>query len=193
MRLFVAILLDEAVRRALSRLQSAIAPACDGVRWIPADQLHLTVSFLGEVRDRDVPEVCEAVQRAALRPPFTIVANGAGCFPEKGPVRIVWAGARCDSQAMVQCVEAVTAELEQVGYPRERRPWSAHVTLGRVREDRSRGGIRTAVEAARLDPVQQPVNAVCVMCAVLSPKGPTYSVVSTSNLGRSETPQRPSR
>lgn len=193
MRLFVAILLDEAVREALAKLQLAIAQRCDGVRWIPAEQLHLTAKFLGEVRDRDVPEVCQAVERAAARAAFTIELAGAGCFPERGPVRIVWAGARCESDGMVECVEAVTAELEKIGFPRERRPWSAHVTIGRVREDRSRGQIRSAVEAVRLEPVDQPVNAVCVMSSVLSPKGPTYSVVSTSHLGRSQSSQSSSR
>ena len=49
MRLFVAMLLDENVRSTLTRVQAKLAPSGDGARWIPAEQMHLTVKFLGEV------------------------------------------------------------------------------------------------------------------------------------------------
>ena len=65
MRLFVAIELSEAVRKALSDTQSALKRVCGDVRWIPSEQLHLTVKFLGEVTDNDVVAVSEAMASAA--------------------------------------------------------------------------------------------------------------------------------
>ena len=193
MRLFVAILLNEEARSALVRLQSGLARACPDVRWVAPEQLHLTVQFLGDVRDLDVPRVAGALQRAARVDPFDMELGGAGCFPDRGQVRIVWAGARDPTGRLVQCVESVSAELEAAGFPRERRPWSAHLTVGRVREDRSYGAIRSAVEAARFGPLTQSVAAVSLMSSVLSPKGATYSVVSTASLGRSGTFNHSSR
>ena len=65
MRLFVAIELDERVRSALAELQRRLQRACDGVRWIPAHHVHLTVRFLGDVPDGEVGDVGEAIARAA--------------------------------------------------------------------------------------------------------------------------------
>ena len=184
MRLFVAIELDDPIRFSLSSAQAQLTRQCDGVRWVPAHQLHVTVKFLGEVRDPDVSGVADAVARAAVQAaPFSMAIAGCGCFPKRGPVRIVWAGLIEESGALLQCVEAVERELEPIGFARERRPFSPHITIGRVREDRSGGQIRAAAEALTMDAGVQSVDSLTLMSSVLSPKGPTYSAVSRTNLG----------
>ena len=185
MRLFIAIEFSDEVRSTLSELQAALMPECEGVRWIPAEQLHLTVKFLGEVPDRDVNKVAEAVGRAAgTATPCDLAIAGCGCFPPRGPVRIVWAGGSEDTGALVRCVEGVEAELAQLGYPKERRPFSPHITIGRVKEDRSGGRLRSAVDAHTYPSAKEAVTSITVMSSVLSPKGPTYTPVSRTNLGR---------
>jgi 2'-5' RNA ligase len=183
-RLFVAIELSERTRSALGRIQADLASKCDGVRWIPAHQLHITVKFLGDVPDGDVSKVAEGVGRAAAAcDPFSMEIGECGCFPPRGPVRIVWAGAAEASSALMQCVEAVEAELQPLGFPRESKPFSPHITIGRVREDRSSGGIRAAVQAYGCGKEQESVSSLTLMSSVLSPKGPTYTPVSKAELG----------
>lgn len=190
-RLFVALLLGECVRAGLARVQAKLARSCEKVRWIPSEQLHLTVKFLGEVAESDVTAVSEALARASLRAaPCTMEIACTGCFPSSGPVRIVWAGARDTPKALDQCVETVTSELAQIGFAPERRPWSAHITLGRVRDDRTGGRIRAAVDALSLEAMEQPVEAVTLMSSVLSAKGPTYAVVSSASLGSGDSRAR---
>jgi len=182
--LFVAIGLTDGVRAALKRSQASLGPACKDVRWIPSEQLHLTLKFLGEVPDGEVDGVAEGVAAgAALGRPFAMEVGGCGCFPPRGAVRIVWAGVHEPSGALAECVERVEQELENIGYPREDRPFSAHITMGRVREDRSRGALRDAVEGFTLDRVGQPVREITLMASVLSPRGPSYTVVSRMRLG----------
>ena len=183
-RLFVALLLSERVRAGLARVQAKLARTCEKVRWIPSEQLHLTVKFLGEVPESDVAAVSQAIARASLRAaPCTIQIASAGCFPSVDPVRIVWAGARDTPKALNQCVETVTSELAQIGFAPERRPWSAHITLGRVRDDRTGGRIRAAVDALSFEAMKQPVEAVTLMSSVLAAKGPTYAIVSSESMG----------
>ena len=184
MRLFIAILLSDDIRAALGKVQASLDGACRGVRWIPENQLHLTAKFLGEVPDRNVAEVAEAVARAAAdAAPFDMEIAGCGCFPPRGPVRIVWVGVEEASGALLRCVEAVEGRLEEKGFPKERRPFSAHITIGRVREDRSGGRLRSVAEACTFEPMEQPVPSLTLMSSVLSPKGPTYTAVSTTSLG----------
>jgi 2'-5' RNA ligase len=183
-RLFVAIELEDEVRSALAALGAAIGRSCEGVRWIPTEQVHLTVRFLGEVPDGEVNGVAGAVARAATRAePFTFELADCGCFPPRGPVRIVWAGVREPSGALSGLVEAVNSELEKEGFERERRPFSPHITIGRVREDRSGGRVRAAAGGETFGPVEQPVQIVTLMQSVLSPKGPTYTRISRTSLG----------
>lgn len=184
MRLFVAIELTAEMRDALHEVQKALGRVADGVRWVRPEQLHLTVKFLGEAPDGEVPRVAEAVARSAARSrPFEMQLTECGCFPPRGPVRIVWVGTHDESGALQECVDAVEEELEGVGFPRESRAFSAHLTIGRAKEGRSSGEVRTAVEGGKVKPVRQSVGELTLMSSVLSPKGPSYSVVARSKLG----------
>jgi 2'-5' RNA ligase len=186
MRLFVAITLDDGVRSALGEVQADLKARCDGVRWIPQHQLHLTVKFLGDAPDRDVAKISEAVAKAASDSrPFSLEIAGCGCFPPRGAVRIVWTGANEHSGALLKCVEALETELESLGFARERKRFSPHLTIGRVREDRSGGRIREAADAHSYSPMNQAVASLTLMSSVLSPKGPTYTPVSKAKLGDS--------
>ncbi len=184
MRLFVAILLNDSVKSKLTKLQRRLSGQCEGVRWTKPEQLHITAKFIGEVKDRDVPEVCSAVSRAALRSrPFEMSISGCGCFPEHGPIRIVWARIKEDSGALHDCIDALESELESIGYPRERRPFSAHITLGRIRDDRSNDLYRSLVDKKELESKPQSVSSMVLISSKLASWGPTYAVASTAKFG----------
>ena len=186
MRLFVAIELMDEMREALKEVQGALGRATDGVRWVRPEQLHLTVKFLGEVPDGEVPRVAAAVARSAERSrPFELQLTECGCFPPSGPVRVVWVGTHEASGALQECVNTVEDELEGVGFPRETRAFSPHLTIGRAKEGRSAGGMRAAVERCKVKPVRQSVEELTLMSSVLSPKGPTYNVVTKARLSGS--------
>jgi len=186
MRLFVAIELSEAVRKALSATQEKLKPQCPDVRWIQPEQLHLTVKFLGEVADGDVTGVSQAVEQAAAESkPFTMRTGECGCFPERGAVRIVWTRVDEEGGLLAGCVAAVEAQIEPLGFPREHRPFAAHLTIGRVRDDRSRGKLREVVQTHRGKEVEQDVLSLTLMASALSPKGSTYTAVSRAKLGAS--------
>lgn len=184
MRLFVAFLLADDVRAHLKQTCETLARRCPGVRWTPPEQWHVTVQFLGEMADRDVPRIMEALRRGAARSePFRMSVGGGGCFPPRGPVRIVWAGAVDESGIMGRTVAAIGSAMDEAGFPPEARPWHGHVTLGRVAEDRSGGTLRNAVGGCSISPVVQPVESVSLMSSVLSPGGARYTQVQRVLLG----------
>ncbi len=185
MRLFVAIEFSSNVRSALAKVQSRLEASCGGVRWIPPRQIHLTVKFLGDVPDANVEAVSRALADATVdAEPFDMELVGCGCFPPKGSVRIVWTGVNEESGRLHRNVEAVEREMARLGYAKERRAYSPHVTIGRVRRDDSGGAIRSAAENCNLDAVGQPVSSMTLMSSVLSSKGPTYAPVVTTGFGR---------
>jgi len=184
-RLFVAIELTAEMRDALREVQGSLGRATEGIRWVRPEQLHLTIKFLGEVTDGKVSRVAEAVARSAARSSvFEMQLTECGCFPLRGPVRIVWVGTHDGSGALQECVNTVEEEMEGIGFPKESRPFSAHLTIGRAKDGRGASGIRAPVERCKVTPVRQSVDELTLMSSVLSPKGPSYSVVSKAKLGK---------
>lgn len=184
MRLFVAVELDERVRSVMVDAQKKLGRACDGVRWIRPEQLHMTVKFLGEVEDGRIAEICESAKMAAAECRcLDLRVSACGCFPPRGAVRIVWVGVGGDEGGITPMVQGVESRFESIGFPRETKPFSPHITIGRVRDDRSQGGIRSAAAAHSPEPAVQRVDSLVVMSSVLSRSGSTYTVVSRSRLG----------
>jgi 2'-5' RNA ligase len=143
-RLFVAIELPEGVREALRNaiglLQRGGLTA--GLRWVRPKGIHLTLKFLGATAEPRVPEIAAALRRAlAGAPAFDLQPEGFGTFPEvrldrrRHTLRVVWVGIAGDTAALSTLAERVEGALAPLGYPEEKRPYSAHLTLARVRDD----------------------------------------------------------
>lgn len=180
----MAIELSERVKSSLLRAQSKLRPDCKDVRWVNTHGLHLTLKFLGDAPDNDVAPTAQAISQAAEHlAPFDFEIAGCGCFPQHGPVRIVWAGVSQPNGALLDCFGSVERRLEALEFPRERRPFSPHLTLGRVREDRSAGRLRSTIEAFTIEPMDQAVNSLTLMSSELSPQGATYVPVSRNDFG----------
>lgn len=184
MRCFLAIELPETVRSRLISLREALRELDRSIRWTKPEQIHLTLKFLGEVPDRQITDVCEAIVKAArLLPPVPIEVGGVGCFPMSGPVRIVWAGVRGPSPELLECHAACERFLAELGYPPEERAFKPHLTIGRAREQRGARGVRRIIDAAAgFDCPPFIAQELVVFQSVLSPKGPTYTPLARAAL-----------
>jgi 2'-5' RNA ligase len=181
----VGLELDEAARRALVEAQRALSDFDRVVRWIPEANLHLTLKFLGEVPEDAVEDTCEAVRRAASESSlFSFALKGLGCFPPKGPARIVWAGVEPQGGGLLECQEAVEKEMAEAGFQRESRPYSPHLTIGRVRAGRNTRDLRGALQAAEFEAPTQRVRELVLFESTLSPKGAVYTAVIRAPLGQ---------
>lgn len=184
LRLFVAMELSPGGKLRLRRMQKELAPQCPDVRWTGDEQLHLTVRFIGDAPVGHVEAIArELTACAAAAEPFDMMLDGVGCFPAEGRVRVVWAGVKEDGGVLIPLAEAIDAGLTRLGYPSDGKPFRPHVTLGRVKEDRSRGELRSAIEAAKLSPSMECVDELVLIASDLSSRGPRYSVISTHALG----------
>ena len=126
-RLFVAVDLPETVRLSLSDLAFGLP----GAKWLPPEQLHVTLAFIGEVdggRARDVREALRSVRAA----PFELSLLGLGHFPHRGEPRVAWAGLRA-SERLSHLHRAVVRQVESTGLELEHRKFHPHVTLARLR------------------------------------------------------------
>lgn len=127
MRLFIAIELPDEVKRGLVAPRRGIP----GVRWVPQEQIHLTLLFLGEVGEEQVAPLCRALAEVSGAP-FTLTLSGTGCFPNNRRPRVFWVG--LDPQpALDRLAEGVKRAAESCGITTEERPFTPHITLARIR------------------------------------------------------------
>jgi 2'-5' RNA ligase len=134
MRLFIAIPLPDEVRDRVAAVQERLKKVPADVAWVRSEKFHLTLKFLGEVPDEKVAPVADVLSAAVRKfAPFAASLHGLGAFPAMCSPRVVWVGIRDGRQPLAELAEAVDGALQAVGFVREQRPYSAHLTLGRVR------------------------------------------------------------
>lgn len=187
-RTFIAIDPGDDIRDHLLSVQRKLAREVPDVKWVEEANLHLTLLFLGEVRDRDLPGICRAVDQVAARtPPFSLEVAGIGCFPNPRRPRVVWAGIGAGTAELVALHDALEQPLFDIGcYRREERQYSPHVTLGRSKSD------EPGEQLARILPQYESwragdemIREVRVMSSELRSQGPEYTVLGRAKMGRS--------
>lgn len=132
MRLFIAIELPENVKKALAKLRVDIP----GARWVPAEQIHLTLAFLGEVDEITLTCLTEALTRIRI-PEFQLCFSGSGCFPNLHRPRVLWLGLKQEAH-LLDLACRVREAVQSCGIPQEDRPFSPHITLARLKLSPSR-------------------------------------------------------
>lgn len=188
-RLFIALEPSDAVRRRLAALAAEVKRAAgrgaDGVRWIPAANLHLTVQFLGAVPEERVADVTAAVRAvAAGGRPLALEVQGAGGFPNARRPRVLWLGLHGDVALAQALVAELGRRLAPLGFPPEARPWSAHLTIGRARDPRGALGLAGALASqAEGEGVPWRAGELVLFESHLSPKGPRYEAIASAALG----------
>src|SRR5437870_6499402 len=115
-RTFIAIELTEGIREQLVALQEALGRTAPGVKWVEPENLHVTLLFLGEVDDREVPAVCRAVGDCMQQhTPFTMKMETAGCFPNMRRPRVLWVGVGQGAQELVALHDDLEPPLLDLG------------------------------------------------------------------------------
>lgn len=185
MRTFVAIDFDEGIRRQLAALQTRLKPKCPKVKWVDPRQIHLTLKFLGEIAEGQVAAISEALGTLAREcRPFEVKVEELGCFPPGGGVDVLWVGLKDPSGQLTACQAKCEDLIEPLGFPRERRRFSPHLTLGRNRDRTNGPKIRAALAAEPTAVVgTQTVTGVTFYHSKLTPQGPIYKPLSKHPFG----------
>jgi 2'-5' RNA ligase len=171
MRLFVGMPVPP--HPGLAEATAHLVQAVPGVRPVPAGSWHVTLRFLGEVRESaPVETALQAALAGVAATPGQVV--GAGAFPSRRRARVVWAGVLAPGIEDVagRVVEATSA----LGEPPDRRPFVAHVTLARLREPRDVDRFVAAHAADSFGPA--PLAEVVLFASEIGPAGPRYRAVA---------------
>ena len=172
------------IQQATEPLRKAIGSAL--VRWVPAQNVHLTLKFLGDVSPASVDILTQMLRTEAdTSPSFDMQISGLGSFPSLRRPRVLYIGiqAPAELEALYRGVESACARL---GYESEKRDFSPHLTVGRVKQDASatdQQRIRRALEETKIDSLGTArVNSVHLYKSDLKPTGSVYTQIFSAPL-----------
>jgi RNA 2',3'-cyclic 3'-phosphodiesterase len=186
MRIFVAIVPPIEIREILGQVRNAAADLeARRIRWTATENLHITVKFLGEVSDPQIPAVCSAISSTDLGRPFELRPVGVIGLPERGPHRILAAAMEGDIAAAKALAESIDSACHAIGFPLESRPFRPHVTLARAGREPFRLTAEEVVAARKL--LQDSsfiVEELVLMESTLLPTGPKYGSAARFSLSK---------
>ncbi len=189
-RLFIAMPLPSEVERELDRLLAQLRPMSDNVKWVPAKNIHLTVKFLGDTRDKLIPDIATAINEAsAPYQPFKTTLDKIGAFPNLNRPRVIWVGGSVPIEDATHLAKEIDHRMTELGFEPESRPFKPHLTLGRVRQVRRvRQGRRVDeladyLQAFELNPIPLLLDRVVLFQSTLTPQGAIYESLHKTVFG----------
>ncbi len=180
-RSFVAIELSEDVRQKLREIQEILKiPGSECVKWVEPENIHLTLKFLGNVPAVKIRSIIDALTAAAADcNPFTLEINNPGAFPNLSRVQTIWMGITGDINSLLSLQNKLENCLKPLGYAPEKRGFTPHLTLGRVRDEASStfrqnlGKIISSINVESKTIIE--VDTFSLMRSQLTRVGPVYS------------------
>jgi len=177
-RSFISIdLEDEKILSQVESIMSSLSSLGGDLKPVERENIHLTLKFLGNVSASKLEEIKSSLTRVAF-PPFSLEIKGAGAFPSLKRMNVIWIGVGEGWSQVELIFEQTEKLLHQLGFSRETRPFSPHITVARVKSGRKRDEI-----AAFLGHLTDEsfgtfnVQSVRLKQSVLSPSGPKYSTL----------------
>jgi 2'-5' RNA ligase len=187
-RTFIAVELPPEIRLALETLQARLkSPDQTWVKWVDPRGIHLTLKFLGNVAADRINEIIAAMREAAEgTPTLHLELKGTGVFPNLRRVQVAWVGLDGEIDRLIQLQQRIEASLSRLGFARESRPFTPHLTLARVRDRASaeeRQAFGQAIASASLEANYAfEVTAIGLIKSQLTRAGAVYSQLGSIGL-----------
>jgi 2'-5' RNA ligase len=188
LRLFIALELSQDIHDQLSRLIQDLKKCAplSSVKWVKSENIHLTVKFLGETPQAKIPQLQQTLTKCCQNEEvFQLVVKGTGVFPSKKQPRLLWVGVEAGNH-LIHLVNSIESGLIPIGFQKEERPFSPHLTLARINSPADPAAMNTSLE--KLYSVRERefgrviVRRVTLFQSTLSSDGPTYTPLARVQL-----------
>lgn len=190
LRAFIAVELPPEIHQAIENKTAPVRAALNAslVRWVPSANIHLTLKFVGDISPANVELLTQMLNlEVGQHPAFEMDFGGLGAFPNPRRARVLWIGIQAPDglEALQHGIEAAAAKL---GYPVEKRPFSPHLTIGRVKQGINASGmhkIRSALEETQIGSLgTMQVTIVHLFKSDLQSTGAVYTRLFSAPLGK---------
>ena len=182
-RCFIAVPVENPALGTIRRLMRELEGQTSDVKWVRDDQMHITIKFLGEVDNRELPKVCEKLREACVgMQPFSVKLSGVGSFPKDKPPRVVWVGVDEGEGILRELNERLEASLLEIGIAGEMRGFNPHLTLGRVGKGTDLDQLANVMQSQAKFTTHFDVDVVQVIESIRERNGMLYESIDTVEL-----------
>lgn len=182
-RLFIAFPLPETVRTYLGDLVDRARGLGGSIKWVKSGDAHLTLKFLGDTDPALVESIKEELNLLAEDfPPIAASTGACGAFPNFKKPRVYWVGLT-STAALAELAAAVDRAMSHLGYELEDRPFTGHLTLGRIKDPRGCEPVSRFLEQVPAEEIPLRFDRLILFRSELTPKGPLYTALHTVRLG----------
>lgn len=189
-RAFIAINLTAEIQERLEDITTSFKRQLNDVpvRWVPSGNIHLTLKFLGDVSVANIEILTELLSsEAAGHKPFEISVGGIGAFPHNRRPRVIWVGVEAPADLLL-IQNGIESAMARIGYPREERPFSPHLTLGRVSRNANSSDVHQISRVLESSKVgflgATNVRQISLYRSDLTPKGAVYTEIYSAPLSQ---------
>jgi 2'-5' RNA ligase len=184
-RCFIAFELPQSAKEGLARIQEAMKRAGGGIGWVKPTGMHLTLNFLGNIKEKQIDELKLAMgESVAGFEPMELVFSEVGAFPNTRNSRVIWVGLAGHTDSLTAIKQRLDQFLQPLGFEPEQRPFKPHLTLGRVKK-RINPTLLTKVISETVIVEKEPftISHLILYESQLFPVGAEYTPLVTVALG----------
>jgi RNA 2',3'-cyclic 3'-phosphodiesterase len=185
LRAFIAIELPENIQAALHAVQEQLKTYKFKTTWTRTENIHLTLKFLGDIRQEKVDPIIGVIEEAAKDcRSMTLRSQAIGFFPGIKYPRVLWTGISGQTEILAKLQGKIDLGLTTLGFPKEKKPFTGHLTLGRIK-----GGGRPELFIEIMKTFQNMTTEMFIVDSVnlyqsnLMPSGPMYTKLFSISLG----------
>lgn len=176
MRTFIAIELPQEFTSQIDQLQNNLRKTNVDVSWVKPQNVHITLKFLGEVKEDKIEEVHQAVEIAVVGIKiFPVSLQGLGGFPNLKRPRVIWIGVEKGKEILAQLGPKLEEEFFKIGFAKENRDFTPHLTIGRVKSPKNLEKLAAEINKTVFETQEFQVKEVVVMKSTLQPTGSIYT------------------
>jgi RNA 2',3'-cyclic 3'-phosphodiesterase len=190
-RIFIAVDIDKLTRKNLAEVRCKLDDPRCRINWVAPENLHVTLKFLGDVEDNELPKICETIKEVVAQSgPVEFEIRGVSAIPSLRflkKLRMLWAEVDEPTSRLDAIFTKIESALEPLGFPRENRPFSPHITLARIKHipknvDLEKTMRKSLEQYADTDFGFVSASNITVYTSDLTPDGPVYTPVSKPKL-----------
>ena len=176
-RAFLALDLPDSYRAGLTAVQDYLKKSGADVRWTSVGSIHLTLKFFGDISEDQVETLTAAASAiTGATPAFTLGVQGVGTFPSPKSPRVIWLGLSGQTDILASLVQDLEQSFAPLGFPPEKRKFTPHLTLGRVRSSQGREDLCRFLQTVPLpDFPEFQVEHLVLYRSTLRPQGALYT------------------
>jgi len=181
LRSFIAIELSPLIKAKIEEIQNKLKSLTSEVRWVRPEGIHLTLKFLGNIEEERIPEISDIIRKCSTdTTSFTLKVHSLGAFPNEKNPKVIWVGAEDNSGTLGKLQQFLENRLSTIGFKVEKRAFSPHLTLGRLKSPKGGSRLTQGLEDYKyFDFGTFEAKEVCLFKSELKPGGAIYTKLKT--------------